>query len=228
MKTAFFLIWLAIPLAWLGWHYGPGQEYLKLDASDRAVKEARAAKSVEDQLKGWDVAAAALPTTETNQIRRLRLARTQVQANNRLMADAVRDLEVLYGEMKDDPAAEAAVLQRVQEDLAGLKYAMTWIMRLEGRAQEEWEPEIESARQHFRRLAEKGGEGNDRWQRNLESAIRLGRVDLLELQGQPLPEKMAGNGSGKGGKGPGKKGPAKGEEDSRGAGGAQAIDPEGS
>jgi hypothetical protein len=228
MKTAFFLIWLAIPLVWLGWHYGPGQEHLKLDASDRAVKQARAAGSVEDQLKGWDAAASALPATETNQLRRLRLARTEVQANNRLMADAVRDLETLYNEMKDDPTAEAQVLDRVQEQLAGLKYAMTWLMRLEGRPQEDWEPEIESARQHFRHLAEKGGEGSARWQRNLESTIRLARVDLLELQGQPLPEKMEGNGSGKAGKGPGKKGPAKGEEDSRGAGGAQAIDPEGS
>jgi hypothetical protein len=228
MKTAFFLIWLAIPLVWLGWHYGPGQEYLKLDASDRAVKEALTATTLEDRLKSWDVATSALPPSEINQIRRLRLARAQMQASNRQMADAGRDLDALYNEMKDDPASEPEVLHRVEEDLAGIKYAMTWIMRLEGRSQEDWEPEIESARQHFRLLAEKSPKDDARWQRNLELSIRLGRVDLLELQGQPLPEKMQGTGSGRPAKGPGKKGPPKGEEDSRGAGGAQAIDATGS
>ena len=64
MKIAFILTWLALPMGWLGWHYGPGQEALKLDVSDRAIKEALAADFTEDQLKAWDAAIGALPKSE--------------------------------------------------------------------------------------------------------------------------------------------------------------------
>src|SRR5215207_6377780 len=181
MKIALLLIWLGTPIGWLGWHYGPGQEALKLDASDRAVKEAVAADNTEDQLRALDAAIAALPKSAADQARRLRLARCEALTEGRKLPQARKELEALYGEMKDDPKAESAVFERVQEELAGTKYYMTWLMRLEGLPQEDWEPEIESARQHFRMLAEKGSAGKDRYQEKLESAIRLARMDLTEL-----------------------------------------------
>ena len=227
MKIAFLLTWLALPMGWLGWHYGPGQEALKLDASDRAVKEALAADFTEDQLKAWDAAIAALPKSETLQSRRLRLARCEALANGRQLPQAYRELESLYGEMKDDPKAEAATLERVQEELAGAKYYLTWLMRLEGLPQEEWEPEIESARQHFRLLAEKGTVAKERYQEKLESSIRLARMDLTELQGLPLPCKCKGCCSGKC-TSKAKKPAEKKLEDSRKAGGNQVVDREGS
>jgi hypothetical protein len=111
--------------------------------------------------------------------------------------------------------------------LAGAKYYMTWLMRLEGLPQEDWEPEIESARQHFRLLAEKGTPDQERYQQKLESAIRLARMDLTELQGQALPGCCKGCCSGKCNK-PGKKPTQKKPQDSRAAGGNQVVDPEGS
>ena len=119
------------------------------------------------------------------------------------------------------------VVERVQEKLADAKYYMTWRMRLEGLPQEEWEPEIESARQHFRLLAEKGSASNERYQEKLESSIRLARMDLTELQGQPLPGCCNGCCSGKCDK-PGKKPSKKEPKDSRAAGGNQMVDREGS
>ena len=136
MKTAFFLTWLALPVGWLGWHYGPGQDSLKLDASDRAAQQAMAADFTEDQLKAWDAAIAALPKSATAQARRLRLARCNALANGSQLPQARRELETFYSEMKDDPSAEAAVLEGAQEELAGAKYYMTWLMRLEGLPQE--------------------------------------------------------------------------------------------
>jgi hypothetical protein len=65
-------------------------------------------------------------------------------------------------------------------------------MRLEGAPREEWEPEIEGARQTYKLLAGQAEErGQDelgaRLRQDLESAIRLARMDLTELQGLPLP-----------------------------------------
>ena len=227
MKIALLLSWLAIPMTWLGWHYGPGQEALKLDASDRAVKEAVAAKSPEEQLSAYDAAIAALPKSANAQARRIRLARCETLIEGKKLPQARKELQALYGEMKEDPAAEAAVLERVQEELAGAKYYMTWLMRLEGLPQEEWEPEIESARQHFRLLAAKGTVDKDRYQEKLESSIKLARMDLTELQGQALPGCCKSCCSGKCNK-PAKKPMDKKPKDSRSAGGNQTVDSEGS
>ena len=65
-------------------------------------------------------------------------------------------------------------------------------MRLEGKSKSQWEPEIESARQTFRMLAEdakKAGNNDaaEQNQKDLESSVRLARMDLSDLQGLPLP-----------------------------------------
>src|SRR5262249_43225614 len=105
---------------------------------------------------------------------------------------AHEDLKGLVEELKEDPNAEAQVLAEARTALAGSQYYMTWLMRLEGQPREVWEPEIEAARQTYRLLAEqsaaKGDSGNaKKHQEDLESAIRLARMDLSELQGLPLP-----------------------------------------
>jgi hypothetical protein len=90
---------------------------------------------------------------------------------------------------------------------------MTWLMRLEGLGAQEWEPEIESARQTYRMLAEqdeaKGDQESARKHReDLESVIRLARMDLGDLQGLDLPKQCQNCKSGqckKPGKKPGNK-----------------------
>ena len=72
------------------------------------------------------------------------------------------------------------------------QYYITWLMRLEGMGREEWEPEIDAARATYKLLAEQAQErGNTveakKHQEDLESAVRLARMDLGELQGLPLP-----------------------------------------
>jgi hypothetical protein len=69
---------------------------------------------------------------------------------------------------------------------------MTWLMRLEGQPRERWEREIEASRQTYRLLAEQSErcgnvEAAKKNREDLESAIRLARLDLGELQGLPLP-----------------------------------------
>ena len=87
--------------------------------------------------------------------------------------------------------ANPKLTEEVRSTLANSQYYMTWLMRLEGRSREEWEPEIEASRQNYRLLAEKSKTDGDtkfeRHQKDLESAIRLARLDLKDLQGLPLP-----------------------------------------
>src|SRR6478609_8717846 len=122
MKIVLLLTWLAMPMGWLGWHYGPGQEALKLDASDRAVKQAMTASTPEAQLAAWDSAIGALPQSAKAQAWRLRLARCVTLTENRQLPQARKELEALYGEMKDAPEASGVELQRVQEQLASAQY----------------------------------------------------------------------------------------------------------
>ena len=61
-----------------------------------------------------------------------------------------------------------------------------------GPCREEWEPEIEAARQNYRLLAERAKLRGDaklakQCCEDLESAVKLARMDLQELQGIPLP-----------------------------------------
>ena len=65
-------------------------------------------------------------------------------------------------------------------------------MRLEGQPEEMWKPEIEAARQHYAQLTKDAKKiGNDKLLKtsleDLESSIRLARMDLSDLQSLPLP-----------------------------------------
>lgn len=195
MKLTFLLIWLSVPVVWAAWHYGPGQEALKRDRSDQALVLAKKDTATQDYaaaIAGYDAALAALPKDEVAQARRIRLARGRALVDGHQLPVGHRELEALYQELSEDPKAEPGVMNGTREALANAKYYRTWLMRLEGQPREVWEPEIESARQHFRHLAEQSTQeitatDQKRCQENLESAIKLARMDLAELQGLPLP-----------------------------------------
>ena len=108
---------------------------------------------------------------------------------------------------------------------------MTWLMRLEGLGQDEWEPEVESARQTFKMLAEAAEKRGDaaaaaKFREDLESSVRLARMDLSELQGLNLPKQCKGCCSCKGRKPSKAKVPPK-QNDVRSAGGAPPLDDSG-
>ena len=98
----------------------------------------------------------------------------------------------MVDELKDDDAADPELLRETRDAYANSQYYMTWLMRLEGLKREAWEPEIEAARQTYRLLAEQAEASGDddaakKSREDLESSIRLARMDLSELQGLPLP-----------------------------------------
>ena len=108
------------------------------------------------------------------------------------LPEARETLEGLLDDVRSDSTSDKKFKTEVQSALANSQYYMTWLMRLEGVPEEEWKPEIEAARQHYTQLTIDAKELGDeellsRSAEDLESSVRLARMDLSELQGLPLP-----------------------------------------
>jgi hypothetical protein len=209
MKKALLFVWLLLPVAAGAYHYGPGQDHLRSDRAAAAVARAQtavtqarsiAAADGDDAARGtWAEAEAAyaealvlLPPGREKEARALRLERAKAQMWIGKLPDARHDLDLLVNEISDDESADPSELSAAREALANAQYYTTWLMRLEGAPREEWEPEIEASRQNYKLLAEDPARAKDvelakLSRENLESAIRLERMSLTDLQGLPLP-----------------------------------------
>jgi hypothetical protein len=234
MKLILITLWLAVPLAVAAYHFGPGQELLKSDAAAGHLAAAATAAADGDHkaaIAAYDSALTALPAGALAEARQVRLARAKERLPSGQLPEAHDELVALFAELAADPTADPVLKRETQTALASAKYYLAWLMRLEGGAEEQWKPEIEAARQHFRHLAEEAEAGGQTalvttQRENLESAIRLARMDLTELQGLPLPKQCKNCKSGKcQSKAPAKKSPPK---DSRGASKTQGPDQSGS
>lgn len=115
------------------------------------------------------------------------------------LPESIETLEDLLAETAaQEQASDSAsrMANEVRSTLAKGQYYASWLMRLEGAEEAEWKIENESARQHYKWLAEKAAEKGDveaiqMYQKNLETVIRLARMDLSELQGLPLPKECS-------------------------------------
>ena len=209
MRKLLLSVWLIGPVGAVAYHYGPGQDRLRVDAAATAIAEAETAASEAREIaakKGdreardaWSVAEeacskaiAALPADRIAELRTLKLARAKAQMMISKLPDARRDLEALVEELSSDPTSDRTLKRDAQRTLASARYFTTWLLRLEGVPREEWGPEIESARQTQKHLAEEAERIGDlvlakAAREDLESAIRLERMAIGELQGLPLP-----------------------------------------
>jgi len=195
-KTLLIAVWLLMAVALLAYHYGPGQARLALDNAAKKISAARACEAKEDwegAFEAWTAALAATPKEATTTRQKLRLAQAKTRMYTGELPEAMFDLEALLTEV-EGAGAEKGFCDEVRGTLGGAQYYAAWLMRLEGAAADEWLIPAESARQHFRLLAEQADnqELADTFKKNLESAIRLTRMDLSELQGLPLPKCCSG------------------------------------
>jgi hypothetical protein len=202
MRKLVLFAWSALPIGGLAYHYGPGQERLVLD--DVAAIVASANVSVRDEnwgaaVESYDQALKLLPAGHLDVQRRLRLERAKAAMLDSKLPTAASDLASLVEELQQekptgsaDPVQADQLLRESREALANAQFYMTWLLRLEGKAREEWEPQIEAARQNFRLLAEDATQRGDAKQQkrsseDLESAVKLARMEIQDLQGLPLP-----------------------------------------
>ena len=172
------------------YHFGPGQEQLTLDEANKEMVAAqKAADDLEydEALERFDNAMSLLPDGETEAIYRIRLEKAKVQMTARKLPDAHDALTGLMADLKGEEDVPPGLENGTREALANAQYYMTWLMRLEGVPRDVWEPEIEASRQNYRLLAENDTVSVKKHQESLESAVRLARMELSELQGLPLP-----------------------------------------
>ena len=182
--------WLVTPVVLLGLHYGPGQRSLAQDRVKAAVAQAELAEGDKD----WAVAAAswrkaidAVPADDADERVRLSLKYQMARVMKGDLPQALEDTATLLTQSRGWKVSET-VDRELRAQLGAMHYWAAWLMRLEGAAPGEWEPVADQARQHFRLLAETEPTGVDAQKKNLESTIRLIRMDLSELQGLPLPK----------------------------------------
>ena len=95
-----------------------------------------------------------LPEGRADDSRRIRLRRAKVQMFAQQLPEANVALRELVDQLEDDKTADPKLRDEAREALANAQYYMTWLMRLEGLSNDEWEPEIESSRQTYKLLAE--------------------------------------------------------------------------
>lgn len=195
MRRFFLLVWLLVPVVAGAYHFGPGQRQLQLDDVSLVVAEAEAAVKAERWDKAvakYEEAMSRLPEGMTEESQRLRLERNKARMLAKQLPEAHTDLKNMLTELVADESVDKTLLAETRAALANSQYYMTWLMRMEGAGRDEWLPEIEAARQAFRLLAENAEENGDsqtakKCREDLESSIRLARLDLKDLQGLPLP-----------------------------------------
>ncbi|HAM72225.1 MAG TPA: hypothetical protein DCM86_11335, partial [Verrucomicrobiales bacterium] len=137
-------------------------------------------------------AAEALPPSDTPLRMELEMDRADARVRKGELPESISDLERLLAEAGENRDLPARTLQRLRSQLASSQYYAAWLMRLEGAPSAEWLERAEAARQQFRLLAEQSHSNSlprlaADYEQNLESVIRLERMDLSELKGLPLP-----------------------------------------
>jgi hypothetical protein len=203
MQKFLVTLWCLLPLAGLAYHYGPGQERLRLDEAAAAVREARMARERGQGAEGevargahaqaverFTAALALLPSGRDEERARWSLERAKSRLLSSQLPIANAELAALVDELEAQPDADPELLADARGTYANSEYYMTWLARLEGVSREEWEPRIERARQTFKLLAEDAARpeaARKEAREDLESSIRLARMDLEELAGLPIP-----------------------------------------
>jgi hypothetical protein len=188
--------WLLLGMAGAVAHFvGPGVERQKLDTVAEHVRAAEARAAAGDYTAAADeygAALKALPEGHVAEGRAIRIERAKAQMLARQLPEAHVDLKQLVDDLSADPAADPKLLADARSALANSQYYMTWLMRLEGLGRDAWEPEVEASRQAYKLLAENAERRGDasaakKYREDLESSVRLARMELSDLQGLPLP-----------------------------------------
>src|SRR5262245_23752891 len=191
MRALFVAGWLILPIGFAFWHYGPGQDRVRLgNVAEllRAAQKHADAGEYAEAVAAYEKALELLPEDRTAQRRLVILEKAKAQMLCSQLPTAHDDLKSLVEDLQNDASADKALLADARSTLAQAQFYMTWLMRLEGLPEEVWGPEIEAARQTYRLLAEgSSGAAKEKHTKDLEAAVRLARLDLSELQGLPLP-----------------------------------------
>ena len=189
MRIILATLWLLVPLGFAAYHYGPGQDQVKLDHTEVFLAQARSAvqdKNWNSAIESYQKALAKLPKENKETSMRIQLEIAKAKMQNSGLPEAREDLAKLVSQLNEDTTISSELKEETLSTLANARYYMTYLMKLEGLPAEEWEPEIEAARQEYKLLAQTGSD-KEKHLSDLESAIRLARAEPTELYGLPIP-----------------------------------------
>jgi hypothetical protein len=196
MRNILLVGWLMLPVAAWAYHEGPGQDRTALETADAVLVAAHdvaaagkwheAVRKYEEALTKRPKNADAMPKAAVQRLQ-IELNKARMQASK--LPEAREELETLVEQMVGEKDTDPVLLRDARQALARAQFFTTWLMRLEGLQREEWEPEIEAARQNWRLLAEQTKDAAEaaQHQKDLESAVKLARLEIEDLQGLPLP-----------------------------------------
>ena len=111
MRTFGLLAWLMVPVLVGAYHYGPGQEKLKLDDVSRMLAEAdplAGRRSGRKPRRGTSRPWRSLPAGRVDEARRIRLQRAKVQMLDHQLPEASAALTELVDQLEADKAADPA------------------------------------------------------------------------------------------------------------------------
>src|SRR5271170_7564239 len=109
MRTFVLLGWLMVPVVVGAYHYGPGQEKLRLDDVSRVLADADRLAAEQDWQAAsarYEQAVALLPAGRIADARRIRLQRAKVQMFGHQLPEANAALRDLVDQIEDDKTAE--------------------------------------------------------------------------------------------------------------------------
>lgn len=192
-RKLFWVLWCLLPVGALALHMGPGQEWLRRDNAARAVHVALAAQGDADWAGAADAFGRAQDLlSEDARAGRARLALAEAKARIQAgeLTEGQDQLEELLADELAQAAPETELVEQLRNELGTTAYWGAWLMRLDGALPDEWLLEAETARQHFRLLAEGTTDDAeaDTFMKNVEAVIRLEQMDLSDLQALPLPK----------------------------------------
>jgi tetratricopeptide (TPR) repeat protein len=162
-RRLLMLVWLLIPVAFVYFHYGPGQALLAYDKAARLVKSAERleAKANNDfSVESWrrvseeyQKAYELIPPENVHLAQRIGLSVANAKMYQGELYEAMQQLDKLMEEaVKTEAPTEFR--DQVRETLARSQFGAAWVMRLEGAESRDWLAQAEKARQNFRVLAE--------------------------------------------------------------------------
>jgi hypothetical protein len=204
MKRWLLLLWLLLPLPLVVWHYGPGQKWLARDRANALIRRAEQAEAQQDWARAESLfrdATSLVGNTDARTKLQLELALIRMSFRQGAAVEAIDGADRVLA--SDGFPQMPETLRQEARELAGrIHYYAAWIMRLEGAQRDLWLEEAELSRQNYRLLTEGSLDvGRAKYasvqQTNLESAINLQRISLVELMARPLPQEaqaMAGQG----------------------------------
>lgn len=160
MKKTLILLWMLFPVGVAAYHFNAGpKQMLRAQAYQRLLQirqlEQQAEPDWQEILEQYDRLVEDLPVDENPRVfHEIRLAKCQARLEMLDLAGAIEELTHLLQEAAAAYGENARLTRGVRETLGKAHYYATWVLKMNGAAEDEWRPFAERARQLFRYLAE--------------------------------------------------------------------------